>query len=254
MSALTILRFGWAGYTVTTEGGTRIVVDPYLHGSEGAHSGLPESPFTVDDLADADVVAVTYAGFDHRAQAIDIVQAGTAFLASGTALYQVAVDSGVPAGRCAGMVPGVTFTCGDATLKAIDAGRHTSNLTWKGQFISDEPLSFLLTTEAGSRIFLGGDCAISGDFRTWGELYAPEVAVLGIGGVQNGPVKTTWLPPDEAAIAAGWLGVSRVIPVHYPPGDPAPGELARALADRGSSIEVTVLEFGQTWTQPRAAR
>jgi L-ascorbate metabolism protein UlaG (beta-lactamase superfamily) len=124
---------------VTTEGGTRIVVDPSLHGSEGAHSGLPESPFTVDDLADADVVAVTHAGFDHRVQAIDIALAGSAILASGTALYGAALDSGVPAGRCAGMVPGVTFRHGDATLKAVDAGRHTSNMVWKGQFVSDEP-------------------------------------------------------------------------------------------------------------------
>ena len=155
-----------------------------------------------DDLAGADVVAVTHAGYDHRAQAIDIVQAGQAVLASGTALYTVAVDSGVPAERCAGMVPGVTFTHGDATLKAIDAGRHTSNLTYQGQFIADEPL--------------------------------------------NGPVNTTWLPPDEAAIAAEWLGARRVIPVHYAPGDPAPAELTQALADRGSDIEVITLEFGQT--------
>jgi L-ascorbate metabolism protein UlaG (beta-lactamase superfamily) len=42
MGALSILRFGWAGYLVTTEGGTKIVVDPYLHGAEGMHSGLPE--------------------------------------------------------------------------------------------------------------------------------------------------------------------------------------------------------------------
>jgi L-ascorbate metabolism protein UlaG (beta-lactamase superfamily) len=207
MGALSILRFGWAGYLVTTEGGTGIVVDPYLHGAEGAHSGLPESPYTV------------------------------------------AIDSGVPAERCAGMVPGVTFTHGDVTLKAIDAGRHTSNMTYKGQFIADEPLSFLLTTAAGSRIYCGGDCAISGDFRTWGELYRPEVAILGIGGVQNGLVNTTWLPPEEAAIAAEWLGAHRVIPVHYAPGDPAPAELTQALADRGSDIEVITLEFGQTWTQ-----
>jgi L-ascorbate metabolism protein UlaG (beta-lactamase superfamily) len=41
-----------------------------------------------------------------------------------------------------------------------------------------------------------------------------------------------------AAIAADWLGVSRVIPVHYAPGDPAPGELVREIAARGSVIEV----------------
>jgi L-ascorbate metabolism protein UlaG (beta-lactamase superfamily) len=251
MGALTIMRFGWAGYVITTEGGTRIVVDPYLNGDAwGAYPGLPASPFSVGDLAGADVVAVTHAGYDHRAQAIDIALAGNAYLVSGTALYGAAVGAGVPAGRCAGMVPGVTFRHGDATIKAIDAGPHTSSMMVNGQFVSDEPLSFLVTTEAGSRIFCGGDFAISGELKTWRELYAPQVAILGIGGVQNGPVNTTWLPPAEAAIAAEWLGAPRVIPVHYSPGDPNPGELTRALAGRGSGIEVITLEFGDTWTQP----
>jgi L-ascorbate metabolism protein UlaG (beta-lactamase superfamily) len=83
--------------------------------------------------------------------------------------------------RCAAIVSGVTFRHADVTIKVLDA-RHTSNLTWKGQFIADEPLSFMLTTEAGSRIFCGGDFSISGDMKTWGELFTPRVAILGIGG------------------------------------------------------------------------
>jgi L-ascorbate metabolism protein UlaG (beta-lactamase superfamily) len=251
MSALTVRRIGWAGYVVTTEAGTRIVVDPYLHGSEGAHSGLPESPISVDELADADVVAVTHAGYDHRAQAIDITLAGKAVLVCGTALYGAALDAGVPAERCAGVVSGVTFRHGDATFKSLDA-RHTSNLIWHDQFVADEPMSFMLTTDAGSRIFCGGDFSISGDLRTWGELFTPRVAILGIGGVQLGPVNTAELPPPDAAIAAEWLGVSHVIPMHYAPGDPAPDELARQIDARGSAIKVIALEFGQTWTQPPA--
>jgi L-ascorbate metabolism protein UlaG (beta-lactamase superfamily) len=67
---------------------------------------LPDSPVTVDELADADVVAVTHAGYDHRAQAIDVTLAGNAVLVCGTALYGAALDAGVPAGRCAGIVSG----------------------------------------------------------------------------------------------------------------------------------------------------
>ena len=49
MSELTIRRIGWAAYVVTTETGTKVLVDPYLGGSEGAdtvHAGaaFPESP------------------------------------------------------------------------------------------------------------------------------------------------------------------------------------------------------------------
>jgi hypothetical protein len=41
MNALTIPQIGWAGNFVTTEAGIRIVVNPYLRGSEGPRSGLP---------------------------------------------------------------------------------------------------------------------------------------------------------------------------------------------------------------------
>jgi hypothetical protein len=89
--------------------------------------------------------------------------------------------------------------------------RHESTMTMDGQFIADQPQSYLVTTAEGARIFCGGDNSLSEDLLTWGALYEPQVAVL---------------PPAEAATAARWLGVSTVIPVHYQPGDPAPTQLA----------------------------
>ena len=245
---LSIRRIGWAGYEITTEGGTRVVIDPYLHGSEGRLSGLPESPITVDELAGAAVVAVTHVGFDHRAQAIDIALAGEAILISGPALCQVALDSGVPGDRCGEILSGCTFQHADVTIRPLPA-RHWSSMTWKGQFIADQPMSFMLTTAGGSRIFCGGDTSLSIDMQTWGELFAPHVAVLGIGGLQVGPVKIVELPPADAAIAADWLGVSHLVPVHYPPGDPAPDHLRHELTQRGSAIDVFALEFGDSWTE-----
>jgi|HubBroStandDraft_3_1064219.scaffolds.fasta_scaffold32765_2 hypothetical protein len=45
MSALTIRRIGWAGYVVTTEEGTRLVVDPFLTApSEGTLLQLAGQP------------------------------------------------------------------------------------------------------------------------------------------------------------------------------------------------------------------
>jgi L-ascorbate metabolism protein UlaG (beta-lactamase superfamily) len=72
--------------------------------------------------------------------------------------------------------------------------------------------------------------------------------VLGIGGVSIGQVTATELPPREAAVAASWLGVSTVIPVHYPPGDPAPVQLIAELSTQDPDVEVAVLDFGDTWT------
>ena len=134
------------------------------------------------------------------------------------------------------------------TIRALPA-RHWSGMTWKGQFIADQPMSFMLTTAAGSRIFCGGDTSLSRDMQTWGELYEPHVAVLGVGGLQAGPVKIVELPPADAAIAAEWVGVSHVLPMHYAPGDPAAEHFRHELAQRRSGIDVVTLGFGDTWTE-----
>jgi acetyl esterase/lipase/L-ascorbate metabolism protein UlaG (beta-lactamase superfamily) len=250
---LTVRRVGWAGYRITTEQGTRVLVDPYQAGSVGFHNGLPESPVTAEELSDSDVVAVTHAAPDHRGEAIEIVRSGQAILVCGPALYQHALSHAVPARRCAPMVSGVEFRFRDVTIKALDA-RHASSMYSDGGFLSDQPLSFLLTTAAGTRILCGGDFSLSSDLKTWRELYRPQIAVLGIGGVRLGPVTVTELPPAEAAIAATWLGVHTVIPVHYPPGDPAPAQLAADLAGHDERIQVATLQVGETWTSTSGTR
>jgi L-ascorbate metabolism protein UlaG (beta-lactamase superfamily) len=195
------------------------------------------------------VVAVTHAGFDHRGQALEIVKGGNAILASGPALFGAALAAGLPSERLAPMVSGVELYVRDVTIKALPA-RHDSTMSINGGSVSDQPLSLLVRTAAGRRIFCAGDCSLSQDFLTWRELYRPEIAVLPIGGVWVGAVDVANLPPADAAVAADWLGVSTVLPVHHRPGDPAPARLAADLAARGETIEVVTLGFGETWTAP----
>lgn len=244
---LTIKRIGWAAYLVTSEHGTKVLIDPYLTGSEGFHQGIPESTVTVEELAGVDLVAVTHAGFDHRGQSLEIVKAGNAFLACGSALYEEAAKRGIPPARVGVMVSGCTLKIKDVSLKAVPA-RHQSSMTINGGFRADEPLSFILSTAEGSRIFCGGDSSISVDMKTWGELYNPQIAVLAIGGIWVGPLNVTNLPPAEAATVITWLGVKTVIPVHYPPGDPAPAQLKSALSKLNAPIEVAILGFGDIWS------
>ena len=247
---LTIQRVGWAGYVIVSESGTKILIDPYQCGSEGFHSGLPQSPIQPKDLFDVDVVVVTHAGFDHRGQSLEIVQGGNAMLVCGPALYAEAIEQHVPANRMAPMVSGFEVRCKDLTIKAVPA-RHESSMELNGKFRSDQPLSFVVTTEAGTRIFCGGDSSISEDFKTWGSLYSPDIAILGIGGLWVGPIDAVELPPREAMLAASWLGVDTVIPVHYAPGDPAPLQLRAEVESAALPINVVILDFGQAWTSPR---
>lgn len=242
---LSIRRIGWAGYEVTTEYGTRVLVDPYLSGSEGIHSGIPESPVPPAELTGVDAIVVTHAGYDHRGQALELALAGQATLVCGSALARAALSAGLPPSRLAVTVSGVEVWLRDVTLKSLPA-QHESTMTVDGGFAADQPQSFLLSTAAGTRVFCGGDTSLTGDLRTWGEVYRPGIAVLGIGGLWLGAGKIVELHPAEAAVAARWLGASTVLTVHHRPSDPAPAQLAAELA--GEAVEVVSLDFGETWS------
>ncbi len=69
------------------------------------------------------------------------------------------------------------------------------------------PASIFLDV-AGARIYHAGDTCLSGEMKTIKELYAPQIAMLPIGGNYTMDV-------EHAAIAAKWLGVKTVIPMHY---------------------------------------
>ena len=60
----------------------------------------------------------------------------------------------------------------------------------------------------GVRIFHAGDTCLTADFKTYKELYRPNIALLPIGG-------TYTMDVEHAAIAADWLGAKTVIPMHY---------------------------------------
>jgi hypothetical protein len=143
----------------------------------------------------------------------------------GSALYKAAIAAGVSRERVCPMVSGVEFTCRDVTLKSLPA-RHESTMTVEGEFVADQPQSFLATTAAGSRIFCGGDTSLSVDLQMWGDLYRPDVAI---------------------ALAVRMLGASTVIPVHYHPHDPAPAQLIAELTAAGDTVDVAVLAIGDTW-------
>ena len=67
--------------------------------------------------------------------------------------------------------------------------------------------SILLDVD-GVRIYHAGDTCLTGEMKTIRELYAPQIALLPIGG-------TYTMDVEHAAMAAKWLGVRTVIPMHY---------------------------------------
>jgi L-ascorbate metabolism protein UlaG (beta-lactamase superfamily) len=57
-------------------------------------------------------------------------------------------------------------------------------------------------------VYHAGDTALFSDMKLIGQLYNPDVALLPIGGRFT-------MGPDEAMIAAQFVGAPLVIPIHY---------------------------------------
>jgi L-ascorbate metabolism protein UlaG (beta-lactamase superfamily) len=98
---------------------------------------------------------------------------------------------------------------------------------------------FVVRFEDDMAVYFAGDTALFGDMRLIRDRHAPQVAFLPIG-------DRFTMGPDDAALAAEWLGVKAVVPIHYetfPELTGTPDELRRHCRPKG--IEVIELRAGE---------
>jgi L-ascorbate metabolism protein UlaG (beta-lactamase superfamily) len=117
---------------------------------------------------------------------------------------------------------------------------HSSSFDENGIVYLGEPAGYIVRLENGQAIYFAGDTALFSDMKLIGELYKPEIAFLPIG-------DRFTMGPDTAAIAARWLGVKQVVPMHYatfPLLTGTPAQLKQHLS--GTDIQVLELKPGET--------
>ena len=112
---------------------------------------------------------------------------------------------GVDAGQKFGRTSAVSQKPGRGGRAIFLPAFHSSSLP-DGRY-GGCPASIFLDV-AGARLYHAGDTCLNSEMKTIKELYAPQVAMLPIGGNYTMDV-------EHAAIAAKWLGVKTVIPMHY---------------------------------------
>lgn len=234
-----------SGFEFTDPDGTRIVIDPFLQGDES--HGIPPSPVSVQELAGADVVLCTHGAWDHIAQAFDIVNAGNARLACGSDVANHGMrTAGLTPDRIDTMVSGTFLQVGGVRVKAFHA-HHVSLINSNGEFISGEPMSYVLRFSTGEAIFHAGDTSLHSDIKLIGELHQPDVAIVGIGGVRRNNRYIVELEPLEATYAIEWLGAKVAIPMHWVPGTGADEEFAHLLKQRLPQVQLKQLDYGETF-------
>lgn len=146
-------------------------------------------------------ILLTHAHGDHLGQAIEIAKEKDIEITAVFELANYCADQGAKT-KPVGLGSWINFSWGRAVfLPAF----HSSSLP-DGRY-GGCAASILLDVD-GVRIFHAGDTCLTSEMKTIKELYAPQIALLPIGGNYTMDV-------EHAAMAAKWLGVKTVIPMHY---------------------------------------
>ena len=222
----------WLGHSavlVQTHSGTTLLIDPFI-------TGNPKYPADFKLPAKVDYILLTHGHGDHLGDAVALA---AKYDATVVAIYELAAflaAKGVA--KTIGMNLGGTVRLADVAATMTDARHSAGTSDEKGTHYTGVPAGFVMTVENGPVLYHAGDTAVFGDMKLIRELYAPDVAMLPIGGHYT-------MGPREAALAVQFLQPKLVLPIHYgtfPPLTGRPDELQSLVKD----FEVAIIEPGDS--------
>ncbi len=228
LGRLQVTWLGHATLAVTSPKGVRVLVDPFL-------TDNPSCPANAKRVGPVDLVLVTHGHADHCADAVSVARESGATVVACPELAGWLERQGVKHLRPMNIggrqsVLGLQI----AMVPAI----HSSSAP-DGTYLGPAA-GFVVRFEDGKTVYFAGDTALFGDMRLIRDRHAPDVAFLPIGDRYT-------MGPEDAAIAAEWLGVTAIVPVHYgtfPELTGTPEDLRRHCQPKG--IEVIELRPGAT--------
>ncbi len=181
------MKLTWLGHACTLlEGSRSVLVDPFIPEGE-----LPETP---------DIVAVTHGHADHLGETLRLNRPTVAI--TEIAKYLASKGITVEGMNIGGSLEreGVRFTMTQAV--------HSSWIEEAGIGCTGGGAAGFVIAMDGVSVYHAGDTALFSDMKLIGSLYHPDAALLPIGGRFT-------MGPDEAMIAAEYIGAPLVIPIHY---------------------------------------
>ena len=202
-----------------------ILIDPFLTGNPKAVCN-----FTKEDISH---IFVTHGHGDHLGDAIPISKATKApviaiFELANYCMQKGAVANGVNIGGK------LEFSFGSARFLPAFHSSSTPDGVYAGM-----PAAVLFDID-GVKLYHAGDTCLNYEMKTVGEVYKPDIALLPVGSCYTMDV-------GDAVIAAKWLGVKKVIPMHYNTFDAINVDVAKMKqAFESQGVECIVLNPGES--------
>jgi L-ascorbate metabolism protein UlaG (beta-lactamase superfamily) len=229
MASLAITWLGHSSFSVRTPGGKTILFDPWYTGNPSFPEGAKPT--------NADVILVSHGHSDHITDAAAMAKQTGATVVGIWEVAQWLGSKGVQ--NLEPMNKGGTISVKGLRVTMTEA-LHSSSFDENGNVYLGEPAGFVVKLENEQTLYFAGDTALFSDMKLIGELYKPDIAFLPIG-------DRFTMGPDTAAMAAKWLGVKQVVPMHwgtFPLLTGTPDQLKQHL--EGSNIQVLELTPGAT--------
>jgi L-ascorbate metabolism protein UlaG (beta-lactamase superfamily) len=226
MSLLKGTRVTWLGHATVlvqlpsgpNRTGLNILIDPFIE-----HNPKYPKSFTLPEKID--YILLTHGHMDHIADAVPVAQKHGATV---VAIFELAAYmAGKGVASTIGMNIGGTVQLPGVAVTMVEA-KHSSSMQEGDVFLYlGDAAGLVLTIVDGPVLYHAGDTAVFRDMELIHELYAPEVAMLPIGGHFT-------MGPKEAALAARYLEPKAILPLHwgtFPPLTGTPQELAKLVDD-----------------------
>jgi L-ascorbate metabolism protein UlaG (beta-lactamase superfamily) len=231
--SLSITWLGHSTFLVILGNGTRVVFDPWL-----GNPTCPASFSKPESLGQVDLMLVSHGHGDHTGDVVSVARATGAPVVCIFELGGYFTAKGLQDVRDMGI--GGTQTIGDVRVTMTQAV-HSGSIPEDGRSLYvGGAAGFIVRAPHTPTLYFAGDTALFGDMKTIGEIYKPEIAFLPIGDHYT-------MGPDTAAVAARWLGVRQVVPMHwgtFPLLTGTPAALEGHLAH--TDIEVLHIKAGET--------